>query len=112
MNPFQPLQGLEIISDSIISAAGHQEFRFLLYNRSANAVYTDHTSSPVLGVMQNKSEIAYVPLILSTEKHVIMPGGYAKISLILNKDLFSEMTPLFFYTRSKENIRGETLVVK
>lgn len=109
---FQPLQGLMLEPDTVITGIYLKEFRFLLKNQTSFPIFTRHDSSPVLGVMQNKTEITSFPLYFSTEKEVILPGKSAKISLFLDKNIVSEKSPLVFYTRTKEKIRGEILVIK
>jgi hypothetical protein len=84
----------------------------VLTNTNQHPVFTSHEADPCLAVSQHKTELAFVPLNLSSEKQSIAPGGKAQIKLLLHKNRYSNHEPLVFYTRTKENIRGEILSVK
>lgn len=109
---FLSLKGLQIQYEKSTNLDDGTEFTFLLTNTNQHPVITSHEANPCLAVSQNKAELAFVPLNLSSEKESIAPGGKAQIKLFLPKNRFSKQAPLVFYTRTKENIRGEILFVK
>jgi hypothetical protein len=108
---FQSLKGLQIQMEKTTRLNDATEFYFNLKNNTDHTIFTTHEANPCLAVTQNQTELMAVLLDLSTEKTSIEPGGEAQIRMVLPKNLFSEKYPLVFYTRTKENIRGEILTV-
>ena len=106
---FQSLNGLMIQPDTTIEAENKLDFFFTLNNNTQKPIYTNHISKPFLAIMQNKTELASVPLISSTKKEMIASGYSAQIKLSLPKETIQKNVPFIIYTRSKENYRGEII---
>ena len=104
---FQSLKNLEINWDKTVQTENEFEFFFTLINNNIHPILTEHLSEPSLAIMQDKKELASVPLKFSSEQLVISAGKDATIKISILKTQISENSPIIFYIRSKENIRGE-----
>ena len=107
---FQSLKGLELEIISTRLADNKIEFDIQLTNTRKHPVLTNHISAPVLGIMQNQSEINAFPLTQSSAKNKIQPGNTAILRIEIPAPQINKNQPVSFYTRSKENIRGELIV--
>ncbi len=106
---FQSLIGLDIIPKEIRPSEKELNFIFQLLNNTKDTVFTRHISEPVLAVKQEDIEIQAVPLTSSSHPTAIPPGEVAVIRLTVPANQLSKKLPAVFYTRSKENIRGEII---
>jgi len=106
---FQSLNGLEIKWNKTVQSDNEFEFHFTLTNTNSHPLFTDHISEPCLAIMQNRIELATVPLKNSSEPIKILPDGKAEIQIAIVKDQLSENEPLLFFIRSKDNVRGEII---
>jgi hypothetical protein len=104
---FQSLKGLEIEITNATLTGENLEFDIQLTNTSNCHILTDHISEPVLALMQNELEIATFPLTASTAKNKIPANEKAFIHISVTVKKIDKNHPFAFYTRSKENIRGE-----
>ncbi|NOR74436.1 MAG: hypothetical protein GQ525_04685 [Draconibacterium sp.] len=104
---FQSLIGLQIQWDKTVQTENEFEFHFTLTNTNTYPIFTEHISEPSLAIMQNKAELVSTPLTTSSENIKIVPGGKTSIQISIPKNQISENSPVIFYTRSKENVRGE-----
>ena len=95
--------------DKTVQTENEFEFHFTLTNTNAYPILTDHLPEPRLAIMQNKKELASVSLKNSSEQIMISAGKYATIQLSIPRTQISEDSPVVFYTRTKENIRGELI---
>ena len=109
---FQSLKGLEIEDVKIEKLAGEYKFEVKLHNASFQPIFTEHESKPVMAIMQSQTEIDTVLLNSSTAKVKIDPGNSAGISISITEDKLNSRLPVTFYTRSKENFRGEITSIK
>ncbi|HKL34352.1 MAG TPA: glycosyltransferase family 39 protein [Tangfeifania sp.] len=109
---FQSLTGLELKVVSVKTVEDKLEFVIQLTNTNQHSISTNHISEPVLGIMQNQLETDVFPLTQSSEKNKIKPGGTAILQIEISKNQIDNNQPVTFYTRSKENIRGEMTVYK
>jgi hypothetical protein len=103
---FQSLKGVGI-TPQIKHSNGEYQFEITLQNTNKRTVYTEHVSKPVLCLMQNQEEIASVPLSDSSASHQIAANGKATLRITLPENKLNRNYPITFYTRTKENIRGE-----
>jgi len=111
IDKFQSLNPLQIKLNKTIDEGNQLVFQVALTNTAKYSIFTKHISEPCLALMQNKKEVASLPLINSSEKTKINPAGTALIQFKVNKNLLDLNTPFSLYTRSKENIRGGIISV-
>jgi len=109
---FQSLKGLEIDVIRTEKNDGFYHFEIKLHNTNEQPVFTSHVSSPVLAIMQNREELSSVPLNTSSSKQKLEPGNSAAIRFAIPENKLDPKLPVTFYTRTKENIRGEITVLK
>ena len=107
---FQSLKGLELEISNTVLADNKIKFDIQLTNIRKHPIYTNHISHPVLGIMQNQSEINAFSLTQSSAKNKIQPGNTATLRIEIPEHQINKNQPVTFYTRSKENIRGELIV--
>ncbi len=108
---FQPLTGLEIYNEITQQSTGDYSFKIMLHNTTDRALFTEHVSFPVLAIMQNSTEVVVIPLHKTDEK-TIEPGAQASLLFTVSSEKLNMNEPFIVYTRSKEDIRGELVVVK
>ncbi|MBN1984932.1 MAG: glycosyltransferase family 39 protein [Prolixibacteraceae bacterium] len=108
---YQSLNGLMIELNRTDETNGNINFYFTLHNNSGKSIFTAHSSTPLLAIMQNKTEITSVPLSSSTQKEKIANGASAQITLTVPSLTVQKNDPLVVYTRSAENYRGEVISV-
>lgn len=109
IDKFQSLKNMEINLDKTVQTENEFQFQFTLTNNNTHPIYTEHISEPRLAIMQNKKELASVSLKNSSEQIMISMGKHATIQISIPRTQISEDSPVIFYTRSKENIRGELI---
>ncbi len=109
---FQSLKNVNIRLNKIEQDNDKVIFDFTLTNNKSIPLFTSHSTEPVLAFMQDKTEISSVLLTQSSEKIKILPGSSAKIQFAVEKNKFFKEHPLNFYTRSKENYRGEIISIQ
>ena len=109
---FQSLKGLDIKVLDVNQSEEITEFNVQLTNTNNHPIFTEHISGPIIGVMQNQNEINTFPLTQSLAKKKIEAGKKAELSLKLSAGKIDTSVPITFYTRTKENIRGELTVHK
>jgi len=104
---FQSLKGLEIEVLNTAKMDGAFYFEVGLRNNNPHSILTSHVSKPVLAVMQNRIEIASIPLAFSLTNQKIEPEEKVTISITASEEKIDADFPITFYTRTKEIIRGE-----
>ncbi len=107
---FQSLTGVTIEPEKGVLNNGEYQFEIILRNTNRHPVYTTHVSKPVLGVMQNSSEVSSIPLSSSSARQMLAPGETAILKFSLPEKKLNPGLPVALYTRSKENVRGEVTV--
>ena len=107
---FQPLTGLEISDYKAVMKNGNLFFDVTLHNTTKNIIQTSHSSEPVIAIMQNSREVASFPLSLSNTE-TISPEEQATLSFAVKSSTLDPDAAFVFFTRTKENIRGEILAV-
>ncbi len=108
---FQPLTGLEIQYEVIQQSNSSYLFTVTLLNNTERKIFTNHVSKPVLAIMQNSQETVVIPLH-QADKSVLQPKEKASLSFTSKPESVDLNEPFIIYTRSKENIRGELVVVE
>ncbi len=109
---FQSLKGLEIKVLNTIKKDGAFYFEVGLRNNNPHPILINHVSKPVLVVMQNRVEIEVIPLASSVFQEKINPEEEITINISVPEEKINTDFPVTFYTRSKENIRGEISSLK
>lgn len=109
---FQSLNGLEINVAAVNKSEKTIDFEIELTNTNTYPIFFKHISEPVLGVMQNQTEIAAIPLTRSSANEKIEANQKAIITFKIPANELDSTVPATFYSRSKENIRGEMKVFK
>lgn len=110
IDQFQSLKGLTVKVLNAKTTEDNIEFNIQLKNTGKNSVLTRHISNPVLGIMQNQTEIDAFPLTQSTAKIKIQPDAIATMRFMIPERRINKNHPVTIYTRSKENFRGELVV--
>ncbi|MFW5830923.1 MAG: ArnT family glycosyltransferase [Prolixibacteraceae bacterium] len=108
---FQSLNGLLFQLDQFLKDKENLHFRFTLKNANKRSIHTRHISNPCLGIMQNGQEVHCVPLTCSSEKYEIKSNESAVLQFKIPAAIITSDQPVFFYTRTKNNIRGEVAVI-
>jgi hypothetical protein len=79
-------------------------FEITLHNEGTTSITTDHVSEPVLCIMQDNVEVKVEKLI--SEQLLIEPGHTATYIIHVEEKLIDPNSPVYIYTRTRENIRG------
>ncbi len=87
-------------------------FEISLHNKKNRPVLTEHISKPVLGLMQERTEIARFSLAALTGNKEIKPGEKIILNISVPESKLNGKRPVAIYTRTKESIRGEIISVK
>jgi hypothetical protein len=109
---FQSLKGLEMNVAAVNRIEETIAFKIELTNTNNHPIFFKHISEPVLGVMQNQTEIDAIPLIQSSAKEKVEANQKVVLSFEIPANKLDTSVPVTFYTRTKENIRGELAVFK
>jgi hypothetical protein len=108
---FQSLKGLEIEVLNKVKKDGVFYFEVSLRNNNSHSILTSHVSKPVLAVMQDRTEIAAIPLFSALNQQKIEPQEEVTVTFSVPKEKIEPGIPVTIYTRSKENIRGEIISI-
>jgi hypothetical protein len=108
---FQSLKGLEIEVLNKVKKQNAFHFEVILRNKNSNAIEVNHVSKPVLAVMQDRTEIAAIPLFSALNQQKIEPQEEVTVTFSVPKEKIEPGIPVTIYTRSKENIRGEIISI-
>ncbi|SHF27680.1 Dolichyl-phosphate-mannose-protein mannosyltransferase [Mariniphaga anaerophila] len=109
---FQSLKGLQIEVQKAEDAGNNFQFEIKLSNTNARPIFAEHVSEPVLAAMQDRAELVSLPLYSALNQQKLEPGEKATVSILVPKEKLDIQHPVTFYTRSKENIRGEIISYK
>jgi len=109
IDKFQSLNGLVFQIEKVIRYEDEFKFEVLLTNNNDHCIYTRHRSNPVLGFMQERKELHFVPLTFSSKHDEIKPGKTAYLKFTIPESTIKTELPLLVYTRSKNNVRGEII---
>lgn len=107
IDKFQSLKGIEIEIVKAEKTGDFYRFEAKLQNNSLRTVLTTHVSKPVLAVMQNKIELKSTPLAGVSGKPELNPEDTLLLNINVPAHKVDPKYPLVFYTRTKENYRGE-----
>ena len=104
-----PLKDLriEIISNEM-TVNGYR-IEILIHNEGNKTFPAAHISEPAVCIMQNRKELAAVPL--KTAQTALAPGNQAGFVLLVDANQVEPAVPLIIYTRTKENIRGRVMSI-
>lgn len=106
---FQSLKGLEIEILNTEKKEGKYHFEVQLINESPHTIFTNHISEPALAMMQDRIEIEAIPFVSFLNQERIEPGEKITGPISVSEEKIKPEIPITFYTRSKENFRGEII---
>ena len=109
---FQTLKELDISLNKISETQNDFIIDLALVNNNPFPIYTDHISQPVLVISQNNHEILTYPLSELVESRILQSIEKTSILLTVPKNVVYKKLPLLIYSKTKENIRGEVLLIK
>jgi hypothetical protein len=109
---FQTLKELDISLNKISETQNDFIIDLALVNNNPFPIYTDHISQPVLVLSQNNHEILTYPLSEIVESRILQSIEKTSILLTVPKNVVYKKLPLLIYSKTKENIRGEVLLIK
>ncbi len=107
IDKFQSLNLLRIKTTEAIETRDKVLLKVTLTNESHQTIFFKHPSEPQFCFMQNEKEITSVDLTAATNKTQVQPGEKLNFVLHIEAKKIDKQLPLTFYTRSKENYRGE-----
>jgi len=105
----QSLKGLEIEILNTEKKEGKYHFEVQLINESPHTIFTNHISEPALAMMQDRIEIEAIPFGSFLNQERIEPGEKVNGPIWVREEKIKPEIPITFYTRSKENFRGEII---
>lgn len=105
----QSLKGLEIEILNTEKKEGKYHFEVQLINESPHTIFTNHISEPALAMMQDRIEIEAIPFVSFLNQERIEPGEKITGPIWVREEKIKPEIPITFYTRSKENFRGEII---
>lgn len=112
IDKFQSLKGLGLKIKKTETNEKTIGFEIDFTNTNNHPIFFKHVSGPVLGIMQNQTEIDAIPLTQSSAKEKVEANQKVVLSFEIPANKLDTSVPVTFYTRTKENIRGELTVFK